>query len=94
MNTLIRVIALGTLAVTASGCKSLLHSKACLKPGGYVDARNEQPLKVPAGMDAPDTRGALKIPELPQPAKARTAADGCLDAPPKYEAPKASKPAA
>jgi uncharacterized lipoprotein len=94
MNKLIPAIALGALAVTASGCKSLLHSKACLKPGAYVDARNEQPLKVPAGMDAPDTRGALKIPDVSQPAKVRTAADGCLDAPPKFEAPKASKPAA
>lgn len=94
MNKTIPALALGAMTLLAGGCKSLLHSTACQKPGAYVDARNEAPLKVPAGLDAPDTRGALKIPELTQPARVRTAADGCLDAPPKFEAPKASKPAA
>lgn len=94
MTKLILVLALAALAASAVGCKSLRHSKACLKPAAYVDARNDKPLQVPAGMDAPDTRGALRIPEAVQPAHQRTAAEGCLDAPPKFAEPKATKPAA
>lgn len=94
MNIPLRCALLALLAFGATSCKSWLHSTACLKPGAYVGARDEKPLQVPAGLDAPDTRAALKIPELKQPPKVRTAADGCLDAPPKFAEPKAASPAA
>lgn len=92
MNKLSLFAALLALVFATAGCKALRRD-ACLKPGAYLGAKNDKPLRVPPGLDAPDTRAALKIPDPAEPAKPRATA-GCLDAPPKFEAPKASRPAA
>jgi uncharacterized lipoprotein len=94
MKKMLLLLGLLAIGVGITGCKALRRSSACLKPGAYVGAQNVKPLVVPEGLDAPDTRGALRIPELKQPARARTATDGCLDAPPKFAVPKETKPAA
>lgn len=93
MKKLLMFFAASALVASVVGCKAL-RADSCLKPGAYVGAKSDKSLVVPAGMDVPDTRAALKIPQLQQPAKPRAAAAGCLDLPPKFEVPKASPPSA
>ena len=81
MNARMRVIsaAVVILAASAAGCRTY----SCdAPPSGTGDTI--PPLEVPAGLEPPDTRNALKIPELAEPEAPRTEADGCLDAPPSY----------
>ena len=42
-------------------------AKACHSPKSYQKAQNVPPLKVPAGLDAPDTTNALRLPALHDP---------------------------
>jgi uncharacterized lipoprotein len=49
---------------------------------GNADAR--APLKVPEGLSAPDTTGAIKIPAVNDPDAPRGKNDPCLDMPPNY----------
>jgi hypothetical protein len=57
---------------------------ACAKPGIYEQAQSIAPLRIPTGLEAPDTRGALRVPDLNEPAVARPAGSPCLDQPPRY----------
>ena len=41
---------------------------ACHKPQPYHDGAQRPPLKIPAGLDAPDTTSALRLPALNEPA--------------------------
>jgi len=53
------------------------------------------PLKIPPGLDTPDTANALHIPALNTPAPpARKKADPCLDEPPPFNVPKQVPPQA
>jgi uncharacterized lipoprotein len=77
------------LLMGASGCH-LLHSKlsykSCNERQNYAGERSVAPLKVPLGMDAPDTANALRLPPLNEPApppRARSAR--CLDEPPPFK---------
>jgi len=47
-------------------------------------AANRAPLKVPAGLDAPDTRNAVRVPELGAAEAPRGKTDPCLSQPPSY----------
>ena len=85
------VIALAMLVLP--GCGRLFKA-SCARPDDYARAVQNAPLKVPAGLDAPDTRTALPIPPLAEPERPRTATDPCLDAPPKYIEAKQPTPAA
>lgn len=80
----------GIICVTA-GCNPFRRSQAeqfCRGPEGYAEATSVPPLKIPPGLDAPDTSNALRIPELDTPAPPpRTKAQGCLDEPPSYVIP-------
>jgi hypothetical protein len=67
-------------AAALAGCKSF----TCDAPPDYGNDDSIPPLNVPPGLDAPDTRNALKVPELKTPDRPRTDAEGCLDAPPSY----------
>lgn len=72
---------LGTLGLLGlAGCKSM----SCNGSPEYGNADSIPSLKVPVGLDAPDTRNALKVPELDTPDRPRTDAEGCLDKPPSY----------
>jgi uncharacterized lipoprotein len=65
----------------------------CNDPQLYAKAQSIAPLKTPIGLNAPDTKGALHIPDLNQPPPpARTHSDRCLDLPPPFVVPKAVKP--
>ena len=59
-------------------------SLGCHEPPfkGNSDAR--PPLKVPEGLSAPDTTGAIKIPALSGAEAPRAKNDPCLDIPPNY----------
>jgi hypothetical protein len=78
--------ALGLLPL--AGCASLGHKHkshpACREPTVTGDVRNLPPLRVPPGLDAPDTRNAIKVPPLPETARARLPEDPCLSDPPSF----------
>ena len=54
----------------------------------YVGAREMPPLQAPPGLDAPNTRNALRVPPLTTPERPRAKTDACLDAPPPFETPR------
>lgn len=65
------------------GCKRLFAS-SCNKPQVYAQAQNLPPLRIPVGLDGPDTRAAMKIPELNEPEAPRGPDDPCLQEPPAF----------
>ena len=68
-------------------------NNTCNDPQRYANAQSIAPLKTPIGLNAPDTKGALHIPDLNQPPPPpRTRSDPCLDSPPSFVVPKAVKP--
>lgn len=82
-----RVVLVIAAAVLCTGCARLLRGFApdCHKPQEYQRAVQKPPLKVPPGLDTPNTQGALVIPTVdvvPPPPGPR---DTCLDAPPRYK---------
>lgn len=60
----------------------------------YVGAKEMPPLKAPEGLEAPDTRNALKIPPLNTAERARSSDQPCLDTPPPFSATKSAAPPA
>jgi uncharacterized lipoprotein len=85
-----RIIVVVLACLPLGACKLLRGN--CHKPGVYASAQSVRPLKVPAGLDAPDTRAALRVPELNEPERVRGPGEPCLDEPPRYVAPKPSGP--
>jgi uncharacterized lipoprotein len=76
------------LAAALSGCGIFRGSSSdCRDSAVYAGAESVEPLKIPAGLQAPDTRNALKVPDLKVPEAPRPAGAKCLDAPPPYAAP-------
>jgi len=74
------------------GCHSLRSVGSCHKPQPYENARSVAPLKIPSGLDAPDTANALRLPVLNEPAPPpRSGRAPCLDEPPSF---KVTKPVA
>ena len=92
-------LSLALLAMLATaGCNPFRRSagpELCKEPEGYANAAEGSNLKVPAGLESPDTRSALRIPDLntPEP-PARTKDQGCLDQPPPYVVAKPKEPEA
>ncbi|MGD9597808.1 MAG: hypothetical protein AB7G76_07250 [Steroidobacteraceae bacterium] len=76
-------------ATTLGACRSM--GGGCGAPPEYTNSDSIPPLEVPPGMDLPNTRGALRIPELDTPERPRGPDEPCLDQPPKYVPP--AKPA-
>ena len=61
-------------------------AKACHGPQTYQQAKSVPPLKVPTGLDAPDTTNALRLPTLNEPGPApRKGSQPCLDEPPPFK---------
>jgi uncharacterized lipoprotein len=87
------VILLAGLAVLSlSACgKRLVTCKQDNKD--YVGAKEMPPLKAPEGLEAPDTRNALKVPPLNTPERVRGRNEPCLDAPPPFATAKSTAPA-
>jgi uncharacterized lipoprotein len=88
------ILALGLAPL--SGCHFFHRhggpNNTCNDPQHYSNAQSIPPLKTPVGLNAPDTRAALKIPDLNEPPQPRTRADPCLDSPPSFVVPKPVKP--
>ncbi len=79
--------ALAAVLPVLSGCHALraVTAESCHKPQPYMKARSVPPLKIPSGLDAPNTSNALVVPPLKGPAPPLpTAKDPCLVSPPKY----------
>jgi uncharacterized lipoprotein len=92
MKSARRVLALAALLPALSACH-LLRSNACHGPQAYMGATSVAPLKIPAGLDAPETNNALRIPVLNEPAPpARRGRDPCLDEPPAFKVRQAAPP--
>jgi uncharacterized lipoprotein len=82
-----RVLILIAAAALMSGCH--LFSKLtpdCHSPQEYQRAGQVAPLKVPAGLDSPNTQGALVIPTVQLAPPPPGPKDACLDIPPRYKA--------
>jgi hypothetical protein len=81
------VLGAGIVLLTG-GCHALGR---CNNPAAYAGAREVPPLKMPVGLDGPDTSRALEIPPLDQPEVPRGAGAPCLEDPPVWEgAPKSA----
>jgi len=72
------------LACFALGACRHGRPASCPKPGVYVQAQSVPPLRIPSGLQAPDTRGALRIPDLNEPEQPMPKVAPCLDQPPRY----------
>ena len=73
------LLVLGAAALLlAGGCRSL----SCVNPETYSNAQEVPRLKMPVGLDGPDTKQALEIPALNEPEAPRDPEGGCLEDPP------------
>jgi uncharacterized lipoprotein len=85
---------LALLLLTQSGCRVVraIDKRECHEPQPYMRAATVAPLKIPAGLDTPDTTNALRLPALNEPAPpARASKDPCLDEPPPFKVPAAPR---
>jgi uncharacterized lipoprotein len=75
------------LALTMAGCHPFRHlSYSCHRQQPYMQAGSVAPLKIPTGLDAPDTTSALRLPALNEPAPPpRKGQEPCFDEPPPYK---------
>ena len=82
------ILLLCALALCLDGCRLFrgASSQSCHESRGYAQAQSVPPLKIPAGLDAPDTSSALRLPDLKEPPPPpRSAKARCLDAPPSFK---------
>jgi hypothetical protein len=77
------------LLMGVSGCHTLrnkLTASHCTESRTYEGEGSVAPLKIPVGLDAPDTTAGLRLPQLKVPAPPpRPANSPCLDAPPSFK---------
>ena len=89
------VVAVAALGLGLSSCHmfhSLTHTCE-LDTDSYQKATSVAPLRVPVGIDPPDSKSALQIPPLNEPAlPPRGPKDPCLDEPPKFTEPSRPRP--
>jgi uncharacterized lipoprotein len=81
-----RILLLVGASALMSGCH--LFSKLnpdCHSPQEYQHALSAPPLKVPAGLDSPNTTGALVIPAVTDAPPPQGPHDSCFDVPPRYK---------
>ncbi len=83
----VRLAACGVLLLALAGCSWMHHGsgKRCREPPIGGNSQNLPPLKVPPGLDAPDTRNAIKVPPLNTPEAPRLPTDPCLSQPPSFK---------
>jgi uncharacterized lipoprotein len=87
------------VSVAVAGCHPLRAFKSransCHTKQPYMSAQSIPPLKIPPGLDQPDTTNALHIPDLKEPAPPRRSGhDPCLDEPPPFKVAKPATPQA
>ena len=76
----------GAALLLGAGCRTLTGG-SCHKVQPYENAESLPPLRVPAGLDGPDTAEALAIPRVNEPEPPDDPEAPCLDAPPAVTAP-------
>jgi uncharacterized lipoprotein len=91
------VVACVLAMLVTAGCNPFRrHSAAnevCKEPDAYASAKEGKTLIIPAGLESPDTRNALRVPDLSTAEPpARKKGEGCLDEPPSYTIPKPKQP--
>jgi uncharacterized lipoprotein len=89
-----RVLVLVAASALMSGCH--LFSKLvpdCHAAQEYEHALSAPPLKVPAGLDSPNTTGALAIPTVADAPPPPGPHDSCYEIPPRYKAAPSNKAA-
>jgi uncharacterized lipoprotein len=93
-RTVLTAVAVALAALTLTGCFSR-SERACHQPQAYAAAEDLPPLRIPPGLETPDTRNALRVPELnePEPPR-RRGTDPCLDTPPSFTTAKDTNPTA
>src|SRR4030081_907405 len=79
-----RVLSIVAAAALMSGCH-VFRGADCHTRQEYQRAGQVPPLKVPAGLDTPNTRGALVIPTVDVAPPPPGPKDACLDVPPRYQ---------
>jgi uncharacterized lipoprotein len=99
MKSVLKLGLLLAVSLALGGCNpiSALRSGAnsCHNKQPYMAATSVPPLKIPPGLDVPDTTNALHIPDLKEPAAPpRKGKDPCLDEPPPYKVAKPATPQA
>jgi len=90
-----RILMLVGVSALMSGCH--LFGKLnpdCHSPQEYQHALSAPPLKVPAGLDSPNTAGALVIPAVTDAPPPPGPHDSCFDVPPRYKPAPSNKAAA
>jgi len=92
MIHLARWLLIFTTLIAASGCQFLRARTGCHADQPYLHARQLAPLRVPAGLDAPNTSASMVIPEVANDFPPRGPKDPCLDEPPSYKVQPGSKP--
>ncbi len=82
-----QIAVLGMILAASTGCSWFHHGgrAKCREPTIGANAKNLPPLQVPAGLDTPDTRNAVKVPPLSEPEHPRGLKDPCLSRPPSYK---------
>jgi uncharacterized lipoprotein len=83
-----QILALVPLLLVLSGCHLIraVSASGCHESKTYLQAQSVPALKVPAGLDAPDTTNALRLPQLNEPPPPpRRGKEPCLDAPPSFK---------
>ncbi|HEY2462874.1 MAG TPA: hypothetical protein VGI32_02355 [Steroidobacteraceae bacterium] len=81
-----RILLLIAASALMSGCH--LFGKLnpdCHSPQEYQHALSAPPLKVPAGLDSPNTASALVIPAVSDAPPPPGPHDSCYDIPPRYK---------
>ena len=99
MKVVLKVGLVVAVSVALSGCHPFgaLKSRAfsCHVKQPYMAAGSVAPLKIPSGLDQPDTTNALKIPDLKEPPPpTRSGREPCLDEPPPFKVAKPATPQA
>jgi uncharacterized lipoprotein len=85
-----RILWISPLLLALGGCH-LLRANACHAPQPYMNAKSVSPLKIPPGLDSPETSNALRIPALNEPAPPpRKGKQPCLDEAPPFKVRKAA----
>lgn len=83
-NRMNRMVFVVSALLPLAGCGLLPDAySGCDKAQPYQTAQQMAPLGVPAGADLPDTRNALKIPEIKTP-QVPVEPGKCLEHPPSY----------
>lgn len=99
MKSVLKLGVLLAVSLALAGCHPIraLKSRAysCHNKQPYMAATSVAPMKIPSGLDVPDTTNALKIPDLNEPAPPpRKGHDPCLDEPPPFKVAKPATPQA